>query len=120
MEAKGRYCQLELGGKLRGLKFNLHALQTLEKIFPKEKDIDTMAFLTQLIYVGLCGNRFVKTMGTEPVCEETFEEISDWVDEKVLNGQKDFIKVVNDAFESSKDGVSLGKTKKTRVVAKKK
>ena len=101
------YCQIELGGQPRGLKFNLHAVEMLEKLF-KQTNADqqsedvTPTLIKQLVYVGLCGNRYVKTMGTEPVCEETFEQVSDWIDEFAINKQYEFIKIVNDAFASSK------------------
>jgi len=98
------YVQIKLGDKLRGLKFNLHAIKTLESLFPNSNiEQDNILQATKMIYAGLCGNRYIKTYGTEPVCEETFEEVSDWVDEWVINKTiTENLKPIFEAFASSK------------------
>jgi len=68
------YLQLELGGKLRGLKFNQLAIE----IISTHNDNSTnSAFMYAMIYGGLMGNSYVKR--EEP--DYTFEEVCDWVDE---------------------------------------
>lgn len=67
------YLQLELGGKLRGLKFNQLAIE----IISTHNDTNTQsAFMYAMIYGGLMGNSYVKR--EEP--DYTFENVCDWVD----------------------------------------
>ena len=97
------YCQINMNGQVKGLKFNLHAVYTLQKLFPKKtEDPTNTLFVAQLIYAGLCGNRYIKSVGADPVCEETFEEVSDWVDENIVNKKVDAFAEIFKAFASSK------------------
>lgn len=69
------YIQVEIGGKLRGLKFNQYAhILIQEKIDP---DHATASINAALFYGGLKGNCFVK--GEEP--DFTFEDVNDWIEE---------------------------------------
>jgi hypothetical protein len=67
------YIQVELGGKLRGLKFNQLAIEVISTY----NDAQTNSgFLYAMIYGGLKGNSYVKR--EEP--DYTFEDVCDWVD----------------------------------------
>ncbi len=100
------YCQIDLGGQKRGLKFNLHAVRIMADIAPAKSiekwGFESPLFNTHLVYIGLCGNQYVKTNGVEPYCEETFEQVSDWVDEMIIEKKYDALKEVGKAFMSSK------------------
>lgn len=68
------YIQIELGGKLRGLKFNQLAIE----VIGTHNDTTTnTGFLYAMVYGGLRGNSYVKR--EEP--DYTFEQVCDWVDE---------------------------------------
>lgn len=77
------YIQIEIGGKLRGLKFNQGALIVMQE----KSDPETTAFTGYaLVYAGLKANAYVK--GIEFVDKDgeketpiTFEMVCDWVDE---------------------------------------
>jgi len=69
------YIQIEIGGKLRGLKFN----QMAAVIIGQKVDIDNYQATAgyAMIWVGLKANCYVK--GEE--ADFTFEQVCDWVDE---------------------------------------
>lgn len=68
------YIQIDIGGKLRGLKFNQLAIE----IISTHNDTATnTGFLYAMIYGGLRGNSYVKR--EEP--DYDFEKVCDWVDE---------------------------------------
>lgn len=94
------YVQIEIGGKLRGLKFNQGALITFKE-FVSENDIAaTQAYA--LVYAGLTANAHAKREELtkevngkeEPV---SYEDVCDWVDNIT---EADIIKI-NDAWQSS-------------------
>lgn len=66
------YIQIEIGGKLRGLKFNQLALEVVST----HSGETTTGFMYALIYGGLKGNSYVKR--EEP--DYSFEDVCDWVD----------------------------------------
>lgn len=67
------YIQINLGGQLRGLKFNQLAIEVIST----HNDTQTNSgFLYAMIYGGLKGNSYVKR---EEVTY-TFEDVCDWVD----------------------------------------
>lgn len=69
------YIQVDIGGKLRGLKFNQYAhIIIQEKVDPS---FPTASINSALFYGGLKGNCFVK--GEEP--DFTFENVCDWIEE---------------------------------------
>ncbi len=69
------YIQIEIGGKLRGLKFNQYAhIIIQEKIDPVHPSASVNS---ALIYGGLKGNCYVK--GEEP--DFTFADVCDWVED---------------------------------------
>lgn len=85
------YIQLNLGGKLRGLKFNNLALE----VFTKNTDYETtQADLYACIYAGLKGNAYVKR---EEV-DFSFETVCDWCDEA---DQQELVKAYNEFTETS-------------------
>lgn len=68
------YIQIEIGGKLRGLKFNKMAQLELES---RIKPGNLISGVYALIYAGLIANCYVKN--EEP--DFTFEDACDWTDE---------------------------------------
>ena len=86
------YLQLELGGKLRGLKFNQLAIE----IISTYNDNKTQsAFMYAMVYGGLMGNSYVKR--EEP--DYTFEDVCDWVD--VMENKSEMIAKVTEALTST-------------------
>lgn len=77
------YVQIEIGGKLRGLKFNQFALAEHEVISEGNKNPVFHSY--SLIYAGLLGNCKVKreelthTVDDKEVVS-TFEDVTEWVD----------------------------------------
>jgi hypothetical protein len=67
------YIQINLGGELRGLKFNQMAIEIIGNYNDSQT---TSGFLYAMIYGGLKGNAYVKR--EELTC--TFEQVCDWVD----------------------------------------
>lgn len=68
------YIQIEIGGKLRGLKFNKMSQLLLED---KVQQGNLMSGIYALINAGLRANDYVK--GVES--DYTFEQVCDWADE---------------------------------------
>ena len=67
------YLQIDLGGKIRGLKFNQLAIEIISTYNDLESNT---SFLYAMIYGGLRGNTYVK----REEADYTFEEVCDWVD----------------------------------------
>lgn len=80
------YIQIDIGGKLRGLKFNQLSLEVYTKNVNYEQPNASAIYAT--FYAGLIGNCYVKK--EEP--DFTFEQVTDWVDEV---GKNDIEKVCN-------------------------
>jgi len=94
------YLQLELGGKLRGLKFNQLAIE----IISMHNDNSTNSgFMYAMIYGGLMGNSYVKR--EEP--EYTFEDVCDWVD--AMENKAESIGKVTEVLTSTQVWKSLVK-----------
>jgi hypothetical protein len=79
------YIQIELGGKLRGLKFNMYALEEYTKrigialdqaIKRNSTDISQATLVYACVYSGLIGNYYAKEIEQD----FTFEDVTDWVD----------------------------------------
>lgn len=80
------YVQIEIGGRLRGLKFNQLSLEE----YTKHVRQGTASAIYATFFAGLMGNCYVKN--EEP--DFTFETVTDWVDEiYAKGGQKDIEKV---------------------------
>jgi hypothetical protein len=73
------YTEITINGRKAGLKFNMYAIEQFETIKGRNGNIKNF---TTIIYAGILGNAYVKQV--EP--QFTFEEVSDWVEELVLNG----------------------------------
>jgi hypothetical protein len=85
------YVQIELGGELRGLKFNQGAHVEIQE---KLQGIKNPVFASYaVIYGGLIGNCFVK--GIEP--NFTFEEVCDWSDKIKI----DDVNLIVSAYKAS-------------------
>lgn len=82
------YIQIELGGKLRGFKFNMMSLEVFSKNINAEAVHTTSIYAT--FYAGLIGNCAVKR--EEP--DFTFEDVCGWVDELYEKGRKEDIEKV--------------------------
>lgn len=105
------YLQLELGGKLRGLKFNQLAIE----IISTHNDNSTQsAFMYAMIYGGLMGNSYVKR--EEP--DYTFENVCDWVD--VMENKAEAIAKVTDVLTSTQVWKNLVKAGEEITEEKKK
>jgi hypothetical protein len=86
------YIQIEIGGKLRGLKFNQLAIE----IISQYNDSQTQSgFLYSMVYGGLRGNSYVKR--EEP--DYSFEDVCDWID-NMENKEQAVIEVTNAMTES--------------------
>ena len=81
------YIQIEIGGKLRGLKFNQLALEVYNENIDYERPMASAVYAT--FYAGLLGNCYVKKV--EP--DFTFEQVTDWVDEIFTVDKKEIEKV---------------------------
>jgi len=105
------YLQLELGGKLRGLKFNQLAIE----IISTHNDNSTQsAFMYAMIYGGLMGNSYVKR--EEP--DYTFENVCDWVD--VMENKTEAIAKVTEVLTSTQVWKNLVKAGEEITEEKKK
>lgn len=86
------YVQIEIGGELRGLKFNQGANVEIQLKIGKSKN--AMFGCYAVVYGGLIGNCFVK--GIEP--DFTFEDVCGWVDE--IQDESIFTSIT-DAYKAS-------------------
>lgn len=91
------YIQIEIGGQLRGLKFNQGAHVEIQTTIEKAKANNDIFNSYAVFYGGLIGNCFVK--GVEP--DFTFEDVCDWCDKiktedviSVLNCYKDSLPAI--------------------------
>jgi hypothetical protein len=73
------YTEITINGRKAGLKFNMYAIEQFETIKGRNGNIKNF---TTIIYAGILGNAYVKQV--EP--QFTFEEVCDWLDEQLLNG----------------------------------
>lgn len=96
------YLQMELGGKLRGLKFNQLAIEILSQ---HNDNTTSTGFMYAMVYGGLRGNSYVKR--EEP--DYTFEDVCDWCD-AMPNKDENIIKISSVLTETQiwKDLVKLG------------
>ena len=105
------YLQLELGGKLRGLKFNQLAFE----IISTYNDTQTQsAFMYAMIYGGLMGNSYVK----RDESDYTFENVCDWVD--VMENKAEAIAKVTEVLTSTQVWKNLVKAGEEITEEKKK
>lgn len=85
------YIQVEIGGKLRGLKFNQGAIMWMQdKVDPTNFEATTGY---AIVWGGLRANCYVK--GEEP--DFTFEQVCDWVDALPLETNK----LITECFQES-------------------
>lgn len=115
------YCQLELLGKVRGLKFGMLAAEQivvkLTKLTVETGGIYTSAMLSEIVYWGLYNNCHVKR--EDP--DFTFEQVVDWVEERSFDeSYADTFSMVVKCFEESKsskllfDNINDAKKKKDK------
>ena len=92
---KNGYCEITVGGKKVGLKFNMYAIELFSEIKGRSTTIKN---LTTIVYAGMLGNCYAKQ--TEP--ELSFEDISDWVDEQMINqDETGELATVSECFQAS-------------------
>ena len=99
------YIQIEIGGKLRGLKFN--QMSDVEYQIKVGKSTNPIAHTYALIWAGLIANCFIKGIeltkteivdGKEIELAATFEDVCEWC---ATVKDEDFLKV-KDAYFSTK------------------
>jgi len=106
------YIQIDLGGKLRGLKFNQLAIE----VIGTHNDTTTnTGFLYAMVYGGLRGNSYVKR--EEP--DYTFEQVCDWVDE-MPNKDEQITAITNTMTETQLWKKLVGTSAQTEDEGKKK
>lgn len=105
------YIQIEIGGKLRGLKFNVLAIKEFHKKVDYARFEDTANYA--LVYGGLVANCYVKGENED----FTYEEVCDWVDEL----SKEVMESIDKKFSESQAYKKLiPETEKETEVDKKK
>lgn len=111
------YIQIELGGELRALKFNMYAIE----IIAAKATGSQAGNLAVFIYAGLCGNEYVRSSGADSVCHESFEEIFEWAEDIYLNKKDVFAKILETYWASKpmqkvkEDGEREEEKKKTEA-----
>ena len=105
------YIQIEIGGKLRGLKFNQYAVITMAKFADLDNYEATAGYA--MVYGGLKANCYVKR--EEP--DFSFEQVCDWVD---LLKPDDLVKVyeVFSEIQAYKNLITTGE-KEEKITKKK-
>jgi hypothetical protein len=104
------YIQIEIGGKLRGLKFNQYAVVTMAQYADLENYEATAAYA--MIYAGLKACLYVKREESD----FTFEQCCDWVDQL---GTDQILKIY-EVFAETQVYKNLIEKGKPEVVTKKK
>jgi hypothetical protein len=102
------YISIEIGGSVRGLKFNQMAMITVARYLDYENIEATFAYA--LVYAGLKANCFVK----REEFTHSFEEVCDWVEQM---DPADLLKV-KDVFEQTQAFKSITESKE-KVTKKK-
>lgn len=89
------YVQIEIGGQLRGLKFNNYAI---EQMLLKQGSGSEAESTYAMVYGGLRGNSYAK----EEEVTYTWENVIDWVDELIVadKGEEQIGKVLKAMTES--------------------
>jgi hypothetical protein len=87
------YIQIEIGGKLRGLKFNQMAVEVFT-MHLTDVGFDASTVYA-MMYAGLKANCYQKQ--EEP--DFTFADVVDWVDATVDSGDTSSIEKVKDVFQ---------------------
>lgn len=112
------YIQIEIGGKLRGLKFNQGAhVEIFNKIGQANNNVVFAGYA--VVWAGLKANSYVK--GEE--IDFTFEQVCDWVDAmkeedlmKMTDCYKSTVKFMDDLpEEKSKKKLSQKNTKRNAL-----
>lgn len=112
------YVQIEIGGKLRGLKFNQLAIELMAEYNDNQT---ATSVLYSMVYAGLRGNDYVKRVDPE----YSFEDVCDWVDgmddkqqklDKIaaaLNESQIWKSLVSDGVEKYQEGPGKKKMQKS-------
>ena len=109
------YTVIELGGKMRGLKFNRMAMI----ILAQKSDLNNYAASANYacVYAGLRANNYAKSLEDD----FTFEQVCDWVDGMSQADIKKVDEALNEAtayrelLDNSKEVTDKKKLKKTIV-----
>jgi hypothetical protein len=89
------FIEIEIGGKVRGLKFNQMAMEIFQKYIDQNAIMASCGYAT--FYGGLVGNCYVK----RETPDFTFEDVVNWVDELYDNGKQDVINSVDKCFSET-------------------
>lgn len=97
------YIQISIGGRLRGIKFGMLAVEQLLTASAKDKDrngeINPTKTAYKLIYFGLLNNCEVKNI--EP--DFDLENVCDWVDDLAASSEgKQILEKVTETFTESR------------------
>lgn len=108
---------VNLGGQERPLKFGMMAMQILSDISSKH---GAGSLVDALVYAGLKNAYYAKQLEED----FTFEDVTDWVAEIMINGDKSGVLAkINTAFSQSKEGSFLieaaNQVKKKKSVGRK-
>jgi hypothetical protein len=87
------YVQIEIGGKLRGLKFNQMTVEVFTQHLT-DVGFDTSTVYA-MMYAGLIANCYQK----QEEANFTFGDVVDWVDAIVDSGDTSSIEKVKDVFQ---------------------
>lgn len=102
------YIQIEIGGELRGLKFNM--LSRIEAA--KKVDFDRLESTTlyAYVYAGLLANAYVKQVEFTT----DYETVCDWVDAVPTEVQLQIIAKINEVFGTSEDAETTATTEQKK------
>lgn len=89
--------QIEIGGKLRGLKFTMLSLEKFEEIVPFTKKPENSRLIYATFWAGLIG--YTSAKGEEE--DYTFEDVQEWVDQMYLDGRMEEIEKVCEAWAAA-------------------
>ncbi len=114
------YIQIELGGKPRGLKFNMAANDELVvRVASHKGRVSETQMAYDVVYCGLLGNAVAKDI--EP--DFTYEDVTEWVDGLYLNGKAQVLADILTCYTETQAYKALfvkEEEKQTKAPAKKK
>lgn len=86
--------QLQIGGKVRGLKFTMLSLEKFEEKIPFTKKPETAKIIYATFWAGLLGY----TSAKDEEEDYTYEDVQEWVDKLYLEGKESEIQKVCEAW----------------------
>lgn len=89
--------KIELGGKLRGIKFTMLSMEKFEEKVPFTKKSGNARIIYATFWAGLNGY----TSAKEEEEDYTYEDVQEWVDKLYMDGKTDVITKVCDAWAAA-------------------